>query len=81
MVEVQGQQHYEYNNHFYEAKTDFYRANKRDKIKIADCLVPYISFKRQEIQALLKWFKQRVITETKGVFSDIDESELGELAE
>lgn len=53
---------------------------KRDKIKIADCLVPYISFKRPEFQALLKWFKQRVITETKGVFSDIDESELGELA-
>lgn len=53
---------------------------KRDKIRISDCLVPYIKFNRPEFQALLQWFKNRVITETKGVFSDIDESELGELS-
>lgn len=53
---------------------------KRDKIRISDCLVPYIKFNRPEFQALHQWFKNRVITETKGVFSDIDESELGELS-
>lgn len=53
---------------------------KRSSISIKDCLVPYISFKRNEFKALHSWFKNRVITETKGVFSDIDESELGELA-
>lgn len=53
---------------------------KRNSIKINDCIVPYVKFNRPEFQALLSWFKNRVITETKGVFSDIDESELGELA-
>lgn len=54
---------------------------KRSQIKIKDCLVPYVKFERPEFQALHKWFQNRVITETKGVFSDIDESELGELAQ
>ena len=53
---------------------------KRNKIKIKDCLVPYVKFNRQEFQSLFAWFQNRVISETKGVFSDIDESELGELA-
>lgn len=54
---------------------------KRSSIKIKDCLVPYIKFNRKEFQALHAWFQNRVITETKGVFSDIDEAELGDLAE
>lgn len=53
---------------------------KRSSIKIKDCIVPYVKFNRPEFQALFAWFQKRVITETKGVFSDIDESELGELA-
>jgi len=53
---------------------------KRNKIKIKDCIIPYVKFNRPEFQALLTWFQNRVISETKGVFSDIDESELGELA-
>lgn len=53
---------------------------KRTNIKIKDCLVSYIKFNRKEFQALHSWFKTRVISDTKGVFSDIDESELGELS-
>ena len=46
---------------------------KRDVIKIADCLFDYYDFKRPEFVAVLDWFKQQEITETKGVFSDISE--------
>jgi hypothetical protein len=53
---------------------------KREQIVIKDCLFPYIKFTRPEFQALHEWFKQQVITETKGVFSDIEEHKLGELA-
>lgn len=53
---------------------------KRDKIKIADCLFDYYKFERPEFQAVYDWFKQQTITETKGVFSDIEEHQLGELA-
>ena len=57
------------------------RQTKRDKIVIKDCLFPYIKFKRPEFQALHEWFKRQVITETKGVFADIEEHDLGELAQ
>lgn len=53
---------------------------KRDKILVKDCLVSYLKFSRPEFQALYEWFSKQVITETKGAFSDIDESSLGELA-
>lgn len=53
---------------------------KRDRIVIKDCLFPYIKFNRPEFKALHEWFKKQVITETKGVFSDIEEHELGEVA-
>lgn len=53
---------------------------KRDYISIQDCILPYVKFERPEFQALLKWFKQQIITETKGVFSDIDEADLGDVA-
>ena len=53
---------------------------KRDKIVIKDCLFPYISFDRPEFQAVHEWFKNQVITETKGVFSDLLEHQLGDVA-
>lgn len=53
---------------------------KRDKIIIKDCLFPYIKFDRLEFQAVHNWFKRQVITETKGVFSDIEEHNLGDVA-
>lgn len=53
---------------------------KRDIIHIKDCLVPYIEFQRIEFKTLYEWFKTKTITETKGVFSDIDEGEIGDLS-
>lgn len=53
---------------------------KRDKIVIKDCILPYIKFDRPEFNAILEWFKKQVITETKGVFSDILEHDLGKVA-
>lgn len=52
----------------------------RPFVKIADCLFDYLNFKTPEMQALHNWFKKQVITETKGVFSDIEEHNLGDLA-
>lgn len=64
-------------------KTEFgkeVRQTKRNKIVIKDCLFPYIKFDRPEFQAVHKWFQDQVITETKGVFSDLMEHQLGDVA-
>lgn len=55
---------------------------KRDKIVIKDCLFDYIDFSknRPEFQAVHEWFKAQTITETKGVFTDILEHNLGDVA-
>lgn len=54
---------------------------KRDFIELKDCIFDYVKFERPEFNAILKWFKNQRITETKGVFSDILESDLGEVAQ
>ena len=54
---------------------------KRDSIKIGECLFNYYDFKRPEFKAVVEWFKNQEITETKGVFSNISEDELGGVAE
>lgn len=53
----------------------------RDEIVVKDCLFDYIDFKRNrvEFQAVHEWFKSQVITETKGVFSDLLEHQLGDV--
>lgn len=56
------------------------KQSKRDKIVIKDCLFDYIRFKRPEFKALHDWFKSQVISETKGVFTDIDEHLLLDVA-
>ncbi len=53
---------------------------KRDKIDLDDCIFGYVKFDRPEFDAVLQWFKSKTITETKGVFTDILESELGDVA-
>jgi hypothetical protein len=53
----------------------------RKNIPIKDCLFKYYDFQRPEFQAVLKWFDSQVIEETKGVFSDLTEEELGEVAQ
>lgn len=53
---------------------------KRESIQIKDCIFSYVEFQRPEFKAVLDWFKKQTITETKGAFSDIDEGQLGDLA-
>jgi hypothetical protein len=53
---------------------------KREKIHLRECLLPYLKFTRPEFRAIRDWFAQQTITETKGVFSDIEEHRLGEVA-
>lgn len=53
---------------------------KREFIQIKDCIFSYVEFQRPEFKAVLEWFKKQTITETKGAFSDIDEGDLGDLA-
>jgi len=56
------------------------KQTKRSKIVIKDCLFDYVKFETDHFKALHNWFSRQVITETKGVFSDIEESDLGELS-
>ena len=52
----------------------------RDVISVKDCLFDYLRFSTPEFKALHKWFSNQNISETKGVFSDIEEHELKDLA-
>lgn len=53
---------------------------KRKQIHLKECIFPYIKFSRPEFQAVLKWFQNKTITETKGSLTDILEHELGDVA-
>ncbi|ASJ79207.1 DNA polymerase B [Curvibacter phage P26059A] len=53
----------------------------RPKIVVKDCLFNYYSFSRPEFQAIYEWFGKQLLTETKGVFSDIEEHDLGSVAQ
>lgn len=53
---------------------------KRDYINLGECILPYIKFDRPEFQAIHKWFSEQTITETNGVFSDLEEHQLGDVA-
>ena len=57
------------------------RQTKRSSINIKDCIFDYYDFKRPECNAVKEWFSKQVIKETKGVFSDIEEHQLGNLAQ
>lgn len=56
------------------------KQTKRKSIVLKDCIFPYVKFQRPEFNAVLEWFKNQTITETKGVFTDILESDLGDVA-
>lgn len=53
---------------------------KRKSIKLKDCIFGYTKFERPEFQAVLNWLNKQTITETKGVFNDLLESDLGDVA-
>jgi len=44
----------------------------RPQIYLADAIFPYIKFEQPEFNRVLNWFKSQVITETKGVFEDVN---------
>lgn len=56
------------------------RKTKREYIDLADCIFPYVKFERPEFNAILEWLRKQRITETKGVFSNIMEHDLGDVA-
>lgn len=53
---------------------------KREQIHLKECILPYIKFERPEFQAVHKWFASQTIVETNGVFSDLEEHNLGDVA-
>lgn len=56
------------------------QTHRRSGIKVKDIIFPYVTFERPEFQAIVEWFKAQTIKETKGVFTDILEKDLGEVA-
>lgn len=56
------------------------RKTKRTYVDLVDCIFPYVKFERPEFNAILEWLRKQRITETKGVFSDIMEHDLGDVA-
>lgn len=66
---------------FYEPTGDGRRKMRqtpRSSIAIKECIFPYIRFSRPEFNAVKEWLERQVITETNGVFSDLEEHVLGE---
>lgn len=54
---------------------------KRPTIKLKDCLFDYYDFTIPAFKAVQEWFASQEIVETKGVFTDIEEHELGSVRE
>jgi len=48
------------------------RQTLRPTIAINDVIFPYISFEQEGFNRILHWLRQQVITETKGVFKDLN---------
>lgn len=66
---------------FYEPAVDGrrkMRQTKRSSIIIKDCIFKYIQFSKPEFTSVKEWMERQIITETSGVFSDIEEHSLGE---
>lgn len=53
---------------------------KRNSVKIKDCLFDYLKFERPEFKAVHDWLSNQTVQETKGVFNDYEEDQIGELA-
>ncbi len=57
------------------------RQTLRDNIPLNNVVLPWINYTRPEFQCVADWIRYRTITETKGVFTDIHEADLGPLAQ
>lgn len=64
----------------YDKRTRKPRQTFRRSINLGDVIFDYIKFERPEFQAVVDWLRDQNIKETKGVFTDVEEHELGELA-
>jgi len=47
------------------------RQTKRPTIALKDAILPWIAFEQPEFNRVLNWLKGQIITETKGVFTDL----------
>lgn len=56
------------------------KQTKRSVIEFHDIILPYVKFNRPEFQAILDWIRSQTVSETKGVFTDIPEHKLGDVA-
>lgn len=66
---------------FVKGRRKIRQTPRKNGIYLKDIILPYINFKTPEFNAILQWFKLQHIKETKGVFSDILESDLFDVAE
>jgi hypothetical protein len=44
----------------------------RDQIRLGDVILPYIKFEHPEFKRIHSWLQHQIITETKGVFKDVN---------
>lgn len=44
----------------------------RSSIALGELIFPYVRFEHPELNRILNWFKEQTITETKGVFKDVE---------
>ena len=56
------------------------RKTVRKSIDLSECILPYIKYETPEFNSILNWIKSQTITETKGVFNNIEEHLLGDVA-
>lgn len=57
--------------HEYINKKKVKKKTYRSSIALNDCIFPYVQFERPEFRMIRDYLSRQVITETKGVFSDI----------
>ena len=65
----------------YDLSSRKVQQTRRKNIPLKDCIFDYIKFDRPEFKAVRKWLAKQTIKKTKGVFNDILEHELGDLAQ
>ena len=56
------------------------QTERPEGIKIKECLFDYLHFDRPEFKAVHDWLSSQTVMETKGVFNDYEEHQIGELA-
>ena len=56
---------------YYENRKKKLRQTKRSSIDLSEVIFDYVDFKVPQFKAILKWFKNQTITETKGVFTEV----------